>query len=119
MTGNKVDGCIGSKMSSPPEEMEVGSGGVEDDGSSQQEASAVNSMVLSQDASSQVTAMTQDPQDQSQPATQPLDMDSMSQGRHRHDYTGDAPVSGLPLHLAWILYLNGPPPSNSVFLKVL
>ena len=29
----------------------------------------------------------------------------------------DTPVSKPPLHLGWILYQNGPPPSNIVFLR--
>jgi len=75
MAGDTVDGCVGSKMSTP-EEMEIGSGDFDDDRASQLDASSqVNPMMQSsQEASSQLTTMTQ-----SQPNTQPLDKESESQ----------------------------------------
>ena len=75
MAGDTVDGCISSKMSTPEQtEHETG----ESQQASQQDASSqVNPMNASpQEASSQLTALTQD---QSQPDTQPLDMESVSQ----------------------------------------
>ena len=69
MTGDTVEGCISSKMSTT-EQMEHGT--ADSKQASQQDASSqANPMnASSQEASSQLTAMTQD---QSQPNTQPLD----------------------------------------------
>jgi len=107
MAGDTVDGCISSKMSTP-EQMEDGTGDLNDasqlasqqdassqvnpmnvssqdassqvnpmNASSQNASSQVNPMnVSSHEASSQLTAMTQD---QSQPNTQPLEMESVAQ----------------------------------------